>query len=172
MKAIKYKNLDEARKVLESSLSTPLNKDIFDDDGEEPQGLLSVVPEDRLSDEQFNQLFGIKKGVLIEVEKIPYSGFGPPAEEADYMGFISEQSAYVVKGCRLQIEIRDCPNAAKDIHHLEAMVIDNQHPLNRWDLAERLGLDSNWDFDDLFELILRREKTAEEIDRLIHQGIQ
>lgn len=172
LKAIKYKNLDEARTVLEQVLGSSNETKIFDDDGDEPQGLLSVIPEDRLTEEQFNKLFGIKKGVLIEVERISYSGYGPPAEEQDYMGFISEECAYVVKGCRLEIEITGCPDRARDIHHLEAMVMDSEHPLNRSDLAERLNLRPNWDFEDLFDLILQGRISAEEIDRLIHQGIQ
>ena len=63
IKAIKYKNLDEARRILAENLEPPPEKDILDDGGEEPQGLLSVIPEDRLSEEQFYHLFGIKKGV-------------------------------------------------------------------------------------------------------------
>jgi hypothetical protein len=172
IKAIKYKNLDEARSILEQSLDSPPANDIFDDNGEEPQGLLSVIPEDRLSEEQFYQLFGIKKGVLIEVEKIEYSGYGPPADEQDYLGFISEECAYVTKGCRLDIEIDGCPNGARDIHHLEAMVMDAEHPLNRWDLIERLKLNQDWDFDDLFDLIIQGEISAQEIDEMIHKGIQ
>jgi len=172
LKAIKYKNLDEALFVLKKILGDEVKSDIFDDDGVEPQGLLSIIPEDRLTDEQFYQLFDTKKGDLIEVKKISYSGFGPPAEEQDYMGFVSEECAYVVKGCRLAIEISDCPNQARDIHHLEAMVLDGLHPLNREDLAERLQLQANWDFDDLFDLILQGEKSAQEIDQMIHQGIQ
>ena len=88
------------------------------------------------------------------------------------MGFISEECAYVVKGSRLKIEISDCPQHARDIHHLEAMVMDGLHPLNRWDLTERLHLQDNWDFDDLFDLIVRGEKSAQDIDEMIHQGIQ
>ena len=172
LKALQYKNLDEARRVIAENLENPPSRDIFDDNGEEPQGLLSAIPEERLPEEQFYRLFGIKKGVLIEVERISYTGYGPPAEEEDYMGFISEQCAYVVKGGRFDIDIEGCPQGAQDIHHLEAMVLDGLHPLNRWDLAERLHLAGDWDFDDLFYLIVRGEKTAQEIDELIHQGIQ
>jgi len=56
-------------------------------------------------------LFDQKSGTSVKVERIPYSGYGPPAEEPDYMGFISEKIAYVTQGCRLPIEIKDCPLA-------------------------------------------------------------
>jgi hypothetical protein len=169
--AVKFKNLDEARRVLREVSGRP-DLEVFDDAGAEPQGLLAVVPEDRVDEETFYRLFGQKRGASIKVERIPYSGYGPPAEEPDYMGFISEQTAYVVKGRRLPIEIENCPDGATDIHHLEALVMDRLHPLNRADLAKRLDLSRNWDFDDLFDLIVKGQLTAQDVDRLIHQGIQ
>jgi len=172
IKAIQYRNLDEARAVLETTLAMPPEIDIFDDDGEEPQGLLSVVPEDLLSEEDFCRLFDAKKGTLIEVERIEYSGFGPPADEQNYMGFVSKERAYVVKGTRYAVEIKGCPFHARDIHQLEILVMDSVHPLNSEDLARRLDLPDDWDFDLLFELIAEGRITAEEIDRLIHLGIQ
>ncbi len=171
IRAIKFRNLDEARAVLREFLGNS-ELDPFDDGGAEPEGLLAVIPEDRIDEEMFYRLFGQKKGVAVRVEKIPYSGYGPPAEESSYMGFLTENVAYVLEGCRLPIEISNCPNGAKDIHHLEAMVMDHEHPLNREDLAERLELPKEWDFEDLFELIAARAITAQEVDRLIHQGIQ
>lgn len=173
LKAIRYRNLDEARKVLEEILgSAAPGTDIFIDDGEEPQGLLSVITEDLLTEEEFYRLFNSKNGTLIEVEKIDYSGYGPPAEEQNYMGFVAKEFAYVVKGCRYPVEIKSCSYHARDIHHLEALVMDAVHPLNSEDLAERLGLDHDWDFDQLFDLIAAGELTADEIDELIHRGIQ
>jgi hypothetical protein len=127
-----------------------------------------VIPEDRLPEEIFYRLFGIKKGMMVNVLKIPYSGFGPPAEEENYMGFVSEESAYVLEGEHLPIEIFSCPLGARDIHHLEAMVRDKEHPLSRKDLAEKLDLPDDWDFDDLFELIVEGRYTGEELDRIIH----
>lgn len=171
LKAVRYRNLDEARNVLkEVAQRHPLN--IFDDGGEEPQGLLAVVPEDRVPEEVFYHLFDSKKGVLVEVEKISYSGYGPPADESHYMGFVTENTAYVLAGRRLPIEIENCSQGAQDIHHLEALILDHQHPLNRDDLRKRLKLNADWDFEDLFELIAQGSYTAQEIDRLIHQGIQ
>ncbi len=172
LKAVRYRNLDEARKVLREALGGDPSRDPFDDGGEEPEGLLSVIPEDRLDEEEFIRLFGVQKGVLVEVEKIPWSGFGPPAEEDDYMGFATENVAYVLRGCRLPIEISDCPLGARDIHHLDFMVLDGQHPVDREDLARRLGLSPEWDFEELLERIADGELTAEEIDRAIHLGIQ
>lgn len=165
MKALRYKNLDEARKVLAEAGVT---RDIFDDDGQEPSGLLSAAPEDRLSEEDFYRLFDVKKGTLVEVEKIGYLGFGPPAQEEDYMGFVSEQACYVLEGKKLAVEIKNCPEGARDIHHLEALVLDQQHSLDRRDLARKLGLPENWSFENLFDLICAGEATAEEIDRAIH----
>ena len=172
IKAIQYRNLDEARSVFEDSHESPLEKDMFDDDGEEPQGLLSIIPEDLLSEEGFHKLFDSGRGTLIEVERIEYSGFGAPADEVNYMGFVSRECAYVVKGCHYPIEIADCPHKARDIHHLEALVLDAVHPLNAADLAKRLEIPENWDFDHLFDLIADGQITAEEIDSLIHLGIQ
>jgi hypothetical protein len=170
--AVRFRNLDEARQLLREMAPNSTAPDIFDDNGQEPQGLLAVIPQDRLNEEIFYRLFDQKSGVVVQVEKIAYSGYGPPAEETEYMGFTSEQVAYVVEGSRLPIEIQGCANGAVDIHHLEALVLDQLHPLNREDLARRLELNEDWEFEDLFELILERQITAQEIDRLIHQGIQ
>lgn len=171
IKAIQYRTLDEARQALKEA--TGASSEIFDDGGAEPQGLLSAIPEDRLPEEDFVRLFDVKKGVLIEVEKIPYSGFGPPAaEEQAYMGFVTENIAYVLVGHRLPIEIESCSFGAQDLHHLEALVLDGSHPINRENLAAKLNLDSEWDFDDLFEAISEGGYSGTEIDRLIHQGIQ
>ena len=169
--AVKFKNLDEARRVLKD-VSGDSNVDVFDDAGEEPQGLLAVIPEDRVDREVFYRLFGQKAGTAVKVERIDYSGYGPPAEEPDYMGFVSEKIAYVLEGSRLPIEIENCPAGAVDIHHLEALVLDRLHPLNREDLARRLDLPSEWAFEDLFELLVERQITAQELDQLIHKGIQ
>ena len=168
LKAIQYKNLDEAQRILAESMDGTIQ--IFDDAGGEPQGLLSVIPQDRLPENEFYRLLDSKKGVLVEVEKISYSGYGPPAEEHDYMGFVSENVAYVLKGFCLPVEIKDCPQGARDIHHLEAMVMDREHPLDRAQLAKRFELSSEWDFDSLFNLIAQGQCTAEEIDRIIHEG--
>ena len=170
LKAIKYENLDHALRALSEVMESP--PAIFDDAGEEPQGLLTVVPGDRLPEETFYRLFDLQKGILVEIEKIPYSGYGPPAEEEDYMGFVSENTAYVLIGCRFPIEIDNCPQGATDIHHLESMVVDHQHPLNRDYLTEKLELSPNWDFENIFDLIVQGQYTADQIDRLIHQGIQ
>ncbi len=170
LKAIQYKNLDEAQEILAESMDGTIQ--IFDDAGEEPQGLLSVIPQDRLPESEFYRLLDTKKGVLVEVEKISYSGYGPPAEEHDYMGFVSENVAYVLKGFCLPVEIENCPLGARDIHHLEAMVMDREHPLDRAQLAQRFELSSEWDFDSLFDLIAQGQCTAEEIDRLIHDQLE
>ncbi len=167
LKAIRYRNLDEARKILgDVGIG---EAEILDDGGMEPAGLLSVVSEDRLGEEEFLRLVGAGVGTLVEVEKISYSGYGPPAEEADYMGFVSEETAYVLAGRRLPVEIENCPAGARDLHHLEAMVLDRLHPLDREALAGQLGLSKAWDFEELFELIASGETTAGEIDRLIHR---
>lgn len=171
LQAIKYRNLKEAREALSEVMDNPGTGEIFDDDGQDPQGLLAVIPEDRIQEEVFYRLFGIKKGIMVSVEIIPYSGFGPPAEEEDYMGFISEECAYVLEGQHLPIEIFSCPLGARDIHHLEALVRDNEHPLDRAYLEKKLRLPADWDFDDLFELIVEGKSSGEELDRLIHQGI-
>lgn len=170
LKAIKLKNLDEAVGLV-ASCSPDDAQAIYDPDGE-PDGLLTVLVEDRLPEEVFYRLFDAKQGVLVEVERIAYSGYGPPAAEENYMGYPSDGFAYVLRGCRYAVEIRGCPQGARDIHHLEAQVMDHQHPLNREDLAARLGLAEAWDFDDLFEAIVQGSISAQEIDRLIHQGIQ
>lgn len=169
LKAVRYRNIDEAKSVLlELFGDVP---PLFDDAGDEPQGLLTVIPEDRLPEEDFLRLFDVKKGVLVEVEKIPYHGLGPPAEEDDYMGFISEQVAYVLKGCRLPIEISSCSFGARDFHELDLLVLEGRHPVNSEDLARRLELPSDWDFDDLFQLIVEGKYTADEIDAAIHEGL-
>lgn len=168
LKAIQYKNLDEAQRILAESMDEAV--EILDDAGEEPQGLLSVIPQDRLPEMEFYRLLDAKKGVLVEVEKIAYSGYGPPAAEHDYMGFVSENVAYVLKGFCLPVEIENCPQGARDIHHLEAMVMDEEHPLDRARLTKSLQLPPEWDFDNLFDLISEGECTAQEIDRLIHEG--
>ena len=170
IKAIRYKNYGEAKNAL-SEVMDGASK-LLDDDGREPQGLLTVVPEDEIGEELFYRLVDVRKGTLLEVDKISYSGFGPPAEEEYYMGFISRKIAYVLKGCRLEIDIKKCPQGAQDIHHLEALIMDKEHPIDPEQLAKRLELPSNWDFDYLFELILQGHTTAEEIDRLIHRDIQ
>jgi hypothetical protein len=171
LRAIQFRNLDEAREVLKNIGAADQSSRILNDAGEEPQGLLSVICEDQLPEELFYKLFGLEKGVLVEVERISYEGFGPPAEEEEYMGFISRKMAYVLTGCRIPIEIADCPLGALDIHHLEAQVLDGEHPLDRNDLAYRLKLQPNWDFDDLFVLLTQGITTADEIDRLIHEGL-
>ncbi len=86
------------------------------------------------------------------------------------MGFVNENVAYVLKGCHLPIEIENCPQGARDIHHLEAMIMDRQHPLQRAHLAKKLELPSGWDFDFLFEQIAQGRCTGEEIDQIIHEG--
>jgi hypothetical protein len=170
LKAIRYRNLDEAKRVLVEALGS--DPRIFEDGGGEPEGLLSVIPEDRLSEEEWVRLFGLKKGVLVEVEKTHYSGFGPPADEQDYMGFVSERTAYILKGAHLPVEIKDCSFGATDIHHLDLLVLEGRHPLNREQLQRALNLPADWDFETLFERIVDGEATAQEIDRLIHRGIQ
>ncbi|MCH8819752.1 MAG: hypothetical protein IIB03_05460 [Acidobacteria bacterium] len=170
IKAIRYKNIDQAENAL-SEIMDGVSR-LLDDDGEKPQGLLTVVPKDEIGEELFYRLVDVRKGILLEVEQISYSGYGPPAEEDHYMGFISRNIAYVLQGCRLPIEIRKCPQGAQDIHHLEAMIMDNKHPIDSKQLARRLELPSDWDFEHLFELILQGHSTAEEIDRLIHRDIQ
>jgi hypothetical protein len=170
IKAIRYKNINEAEDAMSAVVKG--SSRLFDDDGEEPQGLLTVVPEDEIGEEDFYRLVGVRKGILLEVEKIPYSGYGPPAEEEDYMGFISRNTAYVLQGCHLLIEITQCPQKAQDIHHLEAMILDNEHPIDPEKLAKRLELPSDWDFDHLLDLIRQGDSTAEKIDQLIHRDIQ
>lgn len=172
LKAIIYKNLDEARETVAQVVDRSAALAMFDDDGEEPQGLLSAVPEDRLSEEDFFRLFGTEKGTLVEVEKIAYSGYGPPADEDDYMGFVAEKCAYVMRGRLLPIAIETCPLGATDIHHLDAMVLDGTHSLNRSHLAAELGLPEDWDFDLLFDLISEGLQSAEDIDQLIHKGLE
>lgn len=166
LKAIQYKNINQALSVLEDLLDQP--PDLFDDQGSEPQGLLTVIPEDRLPEESFYRLLDQKKGTLVNVEKIPYSGYGPPAQEDDFMGFVGEKLAYILVGCRLPIEIENCPDGARDIHHLEAMVMDGQHSFDTDHLSRELGLSGNWDFDQLFQLIVAGTCTAELIDQLLH----
>ena len=95
IKAIRYKNIDEAEEALSTVMEGAFR--LFDDDGEDPQGLLTVVPDDEIEEKLFYRLVDARNGILLEVEKITYSGYGPPAEEDDYMGFISRKIAYVLK---------------------------------------------------------------------------
>ena len=67
LKAIQYKNLDEAQRILAESMDGTTQ--IFDDAGTEPQGLLSIIPQDRLPESEFYRLLDTKKGILVEVEK-------------------------------------------------------------------------------------------------------
>jgi hypothetical protein len=169
LKAVKFRNLDEAKQVL-GQLVSPA-PDIFDDGGEEPEGLLSIIPEDRIGEEDFLKLFDLGKGVLVEVERIHYSGLGPPADERDYMGFAHERLAYVLKGRRLPIEIEDCSFGAVDFHHLDLLVLDGDHPIDVDKVGTHFGLAPDWTFDDLFELIRDGAATAQEIDKVIHLNI-
>ena len=169
--AVQYRNIKEAREALADASEDREIKDILCDGEDDPQGLLTVIPEDRIPEEVFYRLFGIAKGSMVTVEKIPYSGFGPPAEEEDYMGFISEESAYVLEGEHYPIEISNCPLGARDIHHLEAMVSEHEHPIDRRHLEKKLDLPEDWDFEELFELIADGRCTGALIDRLIHEGI-
>lgn len=172
MKAILYQSLDEAIEILQQVTRSSKLPQLLSDGGKEPQGLLAVIPEDRLGEEAFYRLFDLRKGILVEVGKIPYSGYGPPAREDDYMGFVTTNVAYVLKGCHLPIEIHDCPQGAIDIHHLEALVLDGQHSLDRLHLSRALSLPEEWNFNDLFSLILQGQCNGDEIDRLVHRGIQ
>lgn len=170
IRAIRYKNLNAAKRALSLIGAESIAEAMFDDGGAEPQGLLSVIPEDLLGDyELFYRLFDLKEGILVETERIAYSGFGPPADEDDYMGFISRNYAYVLKGKDFAIGISRCPLGARDIHHLEAMVLDGTHPFDSHALAERLGLAGAPEFEDLFKLIGEGTFTAEEIDRILHK---
>ncbi len=172
LKAIRYKSLDEALEVAGQVASRPELLEPVSDGRGEPQGLLAVIPEDRLPEEEFYQLLGLRRGVLVEVEKIRYSGYGPPAREDEYMGFVSAKVAYVLKGCRFPIEINHCPQGATDIHHLEVLVLEGKHPLDRLRLGRALSLPEEWDFDDLFSLIAQGQCSGDDIDRLMHRGIQ
>ena len=172
LKAIRYKSLDEATGVLSEIAPALTVRRVTDDGGSEPQGLLAVIAEDRLPEEVFYRLFDARKGVLVEVERVPFSGFGPPAREDDYMGYPNEGVAYILKGCRLAIEINDCPQNARDFHQLEALVEEGRHPLNRPHLASQLGFPEDWEFEDLFDLVMAGQYSADELDRLIHLGIQ
>ena len=115
LQAIRYRNLDEASVVLEQQLGKQTNNILTDED-EEPNGLLSVVVEDQLSPELFYRLFDSDKGVLVQVERRKYSGFGPPAEAEHYMGYTSRQVCYVLEGYAWSIEIENCPLRAIDLH--------------------------------------------------------
>jgi len=167
LKGIRYRSLDEARKALQGLSPTPEN-DIFDDGGEEPQGLLSVITEDLVEEEFFYRLFDGEAGVLVEVERIRYSGFGPPAEESAYMGFVTLQRAYVLMGRRLAVGIDGCPDRARDLHELEAQVLDGQHPLDRDAVSRAFKLSKDWDFEELLDRISGGSLTAQEVDDLIH----
>lgn len=170
LKAVKFRNLDEAGKVLEQIGQAGAR--IFDDEGEEPTGLLSVIAEDRMAEGDFLKLFDVGRGVLVEVEKITYSGLGPPADERDYMGYPHSRTAYVLKGRRLPIEIEGCSFGALDFHHLDLMVLDGKHPIDLDQVGGHFGLGPSWTFDDLFELIQDRAASAQEIDQVIHRGLQ
>ena len=172
LRAIQYRNLKEAREVLSTIAAENILEDPFDDRGQEPQGLLSIIVQGWVPDETFYQLFHTGKGVTVEVEKISYSGFGPPAYEEHYMGFIGSEIAYVLSGCRLPIEIENCSYGARDIHHLEALILDHNHPLSKDHLATKLDLAETWDFEDLFYLIAEGQVTGNKIDQLIHLAIQ
>ncbi len=169
--AIRYRNLDEARDALRTVRGGPPPRDPFDDDGAEPEGLLSVITEDLVGGEIFYKLLDAQRGTLLEVVRKPYSGFGPPAEEENYMGFPAREVCYVMLGTELAIEIEECPNGARDIHHLEALVMDGLHPLDRQDLAGRLELPVDWSFEDLFDQIASGSTTADQIDTLIHRAV-
>lgn len=169
LRALKYRNLDTAIQVLKEAGIELAG--VFDDGGAEPGGLLSVIPEDRLNEEDFYRLFGAGKGTLVQVEKIPYLGYGPPALEENYMGFTAEGVCYVLEGHRLAVEIENCPQGARDIHHLEALVLDELHPLDRAYLARKLDLAPDWDFEDLFDLIVEGKTSAQEIDRFLHMAV-
>jgi len=172
LKAIRYRSLDEARGVLRQIAPDANLEAALDDGDEEPAGLLSVIPEDRIPEEYFIRLFDLGKGTLVEVERIRYSGFGPPAADEGYMGFASEGIAYLMPGSRLPIEIEGCSYGAVDFHHLDALVLDGSHPIDPDQVRRALNLPEDWDFDLLFEKICDGELTAQEIDRIIHQGIQ
>ncbi len=167
-RAIRFANLDEARQVLRKHCRYD-GPDIFDDSGEEPQGLLAVVSSDRVPERIFYRLFDAGKGSVVDIQVIDYSGHGPPAAEQDYMGFVSEEKAYVLEGRRFAIEIPACPLGARDIYHLEAMVLDGDHPMNRELLEDRLQLGTGWDFDDLYELIATGRLTGQRVDQLLHE---
>ncbi len=64
IKAIRYKNIDEA----EEALSTVMDgaSRLFDDDGEDPQGLLTVVPDDEIGEKFFYRLVDARKGILLD----------------------------------------------------------------------------------------------------------
>ena len=171
LKAVRYQSLDDALEALGQVATSSEVPDPLRDGREEPQGLLAVIPADRLPEDEFYRLLDLKKGVLVDVEKIVYSGYGPPAQEDDYMGFVGVKLAYVLKGCRLAIEIHDCPQGAADIHHLEALVLEGRHSLDRLHLGRALSLPEEWDFEDLFSLIVQGQCSGDEIDRIIHRGI-
>ena len=71
------------------------------------------------------------------------------------MGVISEKTSYVLVGCHYPIEIENCSEGAIDIYHLEALVLDLEHSINRSYLTTKLSLPSNWDFNDILEVIIR-----------------
>lgn len=165
---MRFVNLDEARQVLTNHCGYD-GPDIFDDTGKEPQGLLAVVTADRVPELTFYRLFDAGKGSVVDIQIIAYSGHGPPAEEQDYMGFVSEEKAYVLEGRHLPIEIPSCPLGARDIYHLEAMSLDGEHPVDRELLEKRLKLAPGWDFEDLFDLIATGQLTGRRVDELLHE---
>ena len=166
LKAIRYSSLDEAKAVLADAGGDPA---ALDDGSQEPEGLLSVIAESMVAEEVFIHLFAARRGTLVEVEEVAFSGFGPPAEETDYAGYVSRQVAYVLLGCGFEIHIAECPAGATDLYHLEAMIQDGQHPLNREDLAARLQLPEDWEFEDLSERVVQGILTASQIDAAIHK---
>lgn len=166
--AIRYRNLDQASAVLQQQLGKHTDEILTDEDGE-PDGLLSVVVEDQLSPELFHRLLDSDKGVLVKVERRNYSGYGPPAESEHYMAYASRQVCYVLAGCAWSIEIENCPLRAIDLHHLEAMVMSGQHPLDREVIQRHFELAENWDFEELLELVADGTTTAQAIDELLHR---
>ena len=120
--------------------------------------------------EVFYRLFDAGQGTLVQVLRRPYSGFGPPAREHDYMGFVSRRLCYILDGAEVPVQIEACPQGAEDIHHLELLILDGKHDLDAEALARRLNLPEDWDFDDLFELIAQGALTGTQLDRMIHRG--
>lgn len=167
VQGIRYRNLDEAREALRKAVGQ-LPTDPFDDDGKEPEGLLSVITEDLVGEEAYYRAFDLGMGTLVPLVRKAYSGFGPPADEADYMGFVSRRECYILEGAELPIEIEDCPAGARDLHHLELLVLEGNHPLDQEQVARRLNLPSDWTFDDLLVMIQEGTATANQIDRIIH----
>ena len=165
---MRFASLDEARQVLTNHCGYK-GPDIFDDSGEEPHGLLAVVSADRVPEQIFFRLFDAGTGSVVNTEIIAYSGHGPPAEEQDYMGYVSEEKAYVLEGRHHSIETPGCPLGGRDIYHLEAMFLDGEHAMDRELLEKQLKLSPDWDFEDLFDLIARGQLTGGRVDELLHE---